>query len=89
MLDSYEGNHEFYVKCGFEPVSWCKWNGEYAPDDWNKEFGKEDIIFYKYVGVGNVKREHTHVDDFKASVPQATDYMEAQKQQLKKVREKL
>ncbi len=23
-LDSYEGNHGFYDKCGFEPVSWCK-----------------------------------------------------------------
>lgn len=33
-LDSYDGNHGFYTKCGFEPVSWCEWSDEFAPADW-------------------------------------------------------
>ncbi|WP_252899456.1 hypothetical protein [Lactococcus fujiensis] len=42
-LDSYAGNHLFYTKNGFEPISWCKWDDEYAPEGWN---GKpENIIF--------------------------------------------
>lgn len=45
-LDSYEGNHAFYARCGFEPVSWTKFNPEYAPDG----ALPEDIIFYKYTG---------------------------------------
>ena len=50
-LDSYEGNHDFYIKCGFEPVSWCEWNEKFAPDDWNPERDRpEPIIFYRYVG---------------------------------------
>lgn len=49
-LDSYSGNHKFYQQCGFEPVSWCKWEDEYAPDDWNENFDREHIIFYKYTG---------------------------------------
>ena len=54
-LDSYEGNHGFYARCGFEPVSWCKWDDEYAPDGWDEKRDKrEDIVFYKYVGRDNV-----------------------------------
>ena len=33
-LDSYDGNDMFYKKCGFEPVSWCKWSDAFAPSDW-------------------------------------------------------
>lgn len=55
-LDSFSGNHKFYTSCGFEPVSWTPFNKEYAPDGW-KESGadEEPVIFYKYVGIGNVK----------------------------------
>lgn len=49
-LDSYSGNHTFYQECGFEPVSWCRWEDEYAPPDWNENFDRENIIFYKYTG---------------------------------------
>lgn len=35
-LDSFSGNHGFYLKCGFEPVAWCDFDDEYAPDDWLK-----------------------------------------------------
>ena len=30
-LDSFGGNHDFYVRCGFEPVSYTPFNVEYAP----------------------------------------------------------
>lgn len=55
-LDSFSGNHNFYTKNGFEPVSWVKFDERYAPDGW-KESGcaRESVIFYKYVGKGNVK----------------------------------
>lgn len=50
-LDSYSGNHAFYVKCGFEPVSYCKFDEKYAPPGWKKGIDKaEPIIFYKYTG---------------------------------------
>lgn len=88
-LDSYEGNHRFYVKNGFEPVSWCKWDDEYSDgaieQGWNpKRDKKEAIVFYKYVGKGNVKNQD--LDDFKASVPASGDYdtaMEARNATIK------
>lgn len=33
-LDSYDGNHGFYAKCGFEPRSWCKWDDAGADEGW-------------------------------------------------------
>lgn len=40
-LDSYSGNHGFYVKCGFEAVSWCEWDDGGADEGWiNKEWLK-------------------------------------------------
>ena len=33
-LDSYEGNHKFYIENGFEPVSWCKWDDSGADEGW-------------------------------------------------------
>ena len=76
-LDSYEGNHNFYVKCGFTPVSWCKFDEAYAPSDWKKgEYPPEDIIFYKYTG--NTET-YKNLREFKNSVPCANDYMEAYK----------
>lgn len=55
-LDSFAGNHDFYTKNGFEPISWTPFNPNYAPDGW-KESGckKENVVFYAYVGKGNVK----------------------------------
>ena len=54
-LDSFAGNHSFYVKNGFEPVSWTPFNIQYAPPGWDKSFEQEPVIFYRYVGKGNVK----------------------------------
>lgn len=75
-LDSYAGNHGFYTKCGFEPISWCEFNQEYAPSDWNPElYDKEPIVFYRYTG----KQYTESLDDFLARVPASKDYDEAQK----------
>lgn len=74
-LDSYAGNHEFYVKNGFEPVSWCQWVDEYAPDDWKSEFGKEPIVFYKYTGNKNT----ISLEDFITKIPASVDYDTAMK----------
>lgn len=49
-LDSFCGNHVFYQKCGFEAVSWCDWEDEFAPPDWKEEYPRENIIFYRYTG---------------------------------------
>ena len=66
-LDSFAGNHDFYTRCGFEPVAWTPFNVEYAPDGW-RESGQpeEPVVFYKYVGKGNVK--YTDFERFKADV---------------------
>ena len=86
-LDSYEGNHGFYVRCGFEPVSWCKWDGNYAPSDWIERYKPEDIVFYKYVGVDNVKNEYLKAKSFKKIVKASDDYMSAQEARDKALRE--
>ena len=74
-LDSYDGNHVFYQKCGFEPVSWCKWVDDYAPDDWRPEYGRENIVFYRYTG--EVPDKVKPISDFYASVPASSSYDEA------------
>ena len=77
-LDSYSGNHGFYVKCGFEPISWCKFDEQYAPDGWIKGTDKkEPVIFYKYVGAGNVKNKD--LKDFFTNVKASEDYDTAKK----------
>ena len=76
-LDSYEGNHAFYAKCGFEPVSWTKFNPEYAAPG----TPPEDVIFYIYTGNKRkmtVDESHDELEKFKASVT-AKDYDEAGK----------
>ena len=54
-LDAYEGLVGFYLKTGFRPVSYTKFNKAFAPDDWKKmsKSGRvhpEDIFFFKYTG---------------------------------------
>lgn len=77
-LDSYSGNHGFYVKCGFEPVSWCQWDDECAPSDWDtsKNCEREPVIFYKYTGNKNGSQS---AEDFFSSTPASADYEAAQK----------
>lgn len=74
-LDSYEGNHDFYTKCGFEPVSWCKWDSEYAPPGWDdKRDSIEDIVFYKYTGNTD---KRISLSEFKAKISPSVDYYAA------------
>lgn len=70
-MDSYAGNHGFYLKCGFEPVSWCEWNDDYAPDDWSEQRDeREPIIFYRYTG----KTSTESVEEFCVRVKVSVDY---------------
>lgn len=78
-LDAYEGIYDFYVKNGFEPVSWCKWSDDFAPEDWKKankngaNVEREDIIFFKYTG----NKTHESLQEFKNRVKSSNDYDEA------------
>lgn len=82
-FDSYEGNYGVYTHLGFEPVSWCKWNGDYAPYDWdaNRDY-PEDIIFFKYTG----KPFGMKIDDWKASVKCSSDYDEAMEKRDREIK---
>ena len=71
-LDSYDGNHGFYIKNGFEPVSWCKWDQSFAPDGWEEANCKaENIIFYKYTGR---ESEYKTPADFYKAIPASKDF---------------
>ena len=70
-LDSYSGNHKFYIRQGFEPISWCKFDENYVNPDWFKSDNKpEDVIFYKYTGRINSIR----LEEFKKMIPASRDY---------------
>lgn len=72
-LDSYSGNYEFYVKCGFETVSRCKFDERFAPPGWDKtRDDPEDIYFMRYVGVGKVRDASRK--DMLERVPYSADY---------------
>lgn len=68
--------YNFYTKYGFEPVSWTKFNEEYAPEDWKEarrqgyEVSAEPVIFYKYTG----KRSDLSYEDFLNKEKAAEDY---------------
>ncbi len=73
-LDSFSGNHKFYTKTGFEPVSWTRFDRQFAPDDWDEiRDDEEPIIFYKYTG--NTTDEKA--EDFIKRVPESKNYDEA------------
>ena len=75
MLDSYAGNHAFYTKCGFEPVSWCKFDEQYAPPGWKKSRDDpEAVIFYKYTGRCTAEKS---ANKFLSTVAPSADYDEA------------
>lgn len=74
-LDSYGGNHRFYTKNGFEPISWCEWDDQWAPEEWLElnasEKTREPIIFYKYTGRSVMQNS---ADEFTSIVPPSVDY---------------
>lgn len=75
-LDAYSGIFGFYTKCGFEPVSWCEFDEQYAPPDWVKGRDEpEPVIFYKYTGN---KNQFEDANEFFAAVPASADYGAAQ-----------
>lgn len=75
-LDAYSGIFDFYTKCGFEPVSWCEFDEQYAPPDWVKGRDEpEPVIFYKYTGN---KSQFEDANEFFAAVPASADYGAAQ-----------
>lgn len=77
-LDSFQGNHRFYRKCGFEAVSWCEWDENYAPEGWKPEYKPEAVIFYKYTG--NFPKSEGDIEsaeDFMDRIPASKDYGEA------------
>lgn len=50
-LDSYDGNFKFYLKNGFEPVSWVKFDPSYKIKGRRKgRDAEEPIVFFKYTG---------------------------------------
>lgn len=73
-LDAFEGLYRFYSKNGFEPVSWCEFDEEYAPDGWDKnKDDRESIIFWKYTGkINNISKE-----DFFEKTKKSNSYDEA------------
>lgn len=81
-LDAYGGLYGFYIKNGFEPVSWCEWDGEYAPPDWKPEYKAEPVIFFKHTGrsydeiVAGCGKNYS---EFTERVKAAPDYGAAQK----------
>ena len=81
-LDSYDGNFDFYVKNGFEPVSWCKFDMKYKPEDWDKSRDrKEPIVFFKYTGRKlNITRR-----EFYDEVAPSHNYDEAMKKRDKEL----
>lgn len=81
-LDSYAGNHSFYTKNGFEPVSWVKWDDRYAPPGWKEDRDKrEPIIFYRYVG----HKVTETADEFMARVKPSKRYSRGMNVRDKKI----
>lgn len=84
-IRSYDGDYGFYRYCGFEPVSWCKFNPE-LEDKWKQAkqelekqgetLKEEHIIFYKYTGK---ESKYKIVEDFYNNVSASKDYTEAEK----------
>lgn len=84
-LDSYDGNYDFYTRCGFEVVSRCKFDEEYAPPGWTKGRDKEeDVLFMKYVGPG--KTRDTDIEAMRKRVPYSSDYDAAEAVIKKQIR---
>ncbi len=80
-LDAFGGLYGFYAKNGFEPVSWCKFDEQYAPDDWVKgRDAPEPVIFWKYTGrsYDEITRDHGKSDkEFTQKVKASAGYDDA------------
>ena len=80
-LDAFCGLYGFYAKNGFEPVSWCEFDEQYAPDDWVKgRDAPEPVIFWKYTGrsYDEITRDHGKTDkEFTQKVKASAGYDDA------------
>jgi len=75
-LDSFDGNYGFYRHCGFEPISWCKFDESEAPSNWDKNRDKEEpVIFFKYTGK---ESKYKDVDAFYNAVAASENYGKAE-----------
>lgn len=78
-LDSFDGNFRFYARCGFEPVSWVRFDENYAPSGWRKGVDRpENVIFFKYVGK-DVDGSDSALMNFYQNVNPSIDYDTAEK----------
>lgn len=81
-LDSFSGNYDFYVRNGFEPVSWTPFNKEYAPRDWKEGRDLEEpVIFFKYTG----KKTNLSEDEFYSKVKPHSEYDDAMRERDNKL----
>ena len=82
-LDAYGGLYGFYIRNGFEPVSWCEWDDKYTPPGWEENRdSREPVIFYKYTGRSkeDIERDCGKAyRDFTSKVKPDANYGEAQK----------
>lgn len=91
-LDSFSGNHAFYADNGFKPVSWTNFDEKYAPTGWKESgMGKEPVVFYQYVGVGNVPSQYKGDDglmNFLGNTKASVDYDTAKEVRDKAINKK-
>ena len=78
-LDSFSGNFAFYMKCGFEPVSWTRFDKKYKPTGWDGRRDREEpVVFFKYTGKKYKKHSATFWElkesQFYKKVKESKDY---------------
>jgi hypothetical protein len=84
-LDAFGGLYGFYIRNGFEPVSWCPFADVKGirPDDWVRgRDHKEPVIFFKYTGrsYDEISKQYgERKSQFVRRVKKSDDYFAAQK----------
>lgn len=82
-LDAFSGLYGFYVKCGFEPVSWTPFDERYAPPGWDKNRDEpEPVIFWKYTGK---RSKYKTSVEFTKNVAQSESYEAARNMRDKEI----
>lgn len=89
-LDSFDGNFAFYMRNGFEPVSWTGFDKKYAPNGWVEGRNREEpVVFFKYTGkkYGAQTKDFWEIkkSQFYKKVKMSKDYDEAMKKRDKEV----
>ena len=87
-LDAFAGIHGFYCSQGFQPVSWTGFDKNYAPEGWKGHGAEEPVIFYKYVGKGNVNPADFSENAFTTRVKASVDYDTAKEIRDKSMKKK-